>query len=383
MKKLFMFFIVFLLCGYLKAQEPEVLQHFSSWNEVLAKARQSNKLIFIDVYFTGCHPCAVMDKEVFTNKQVKEKLTNEFIGVKTDILKEQLGDSIVRKYQTMGFPTFLVLSKDGDLIAATNGFADVGVLMKFMTKAVGLNQQKTYLTGFSPALNVAYPQVYLDYFGKERRRIEDSVANSWIIQKKALNREAADMLFMVTRKPAPQLQEDFIKNYNGYRALYGDALVLGKAANILTANLKEKLNERNDELFISFLKTYENKFPAEDWKIIRFLLADHYYNGIAKNTDAFLGFIAVNPVLYKNYYGAMVSTLTGKQPVTAERLSLLGRWGAAGIDENTAFETILAIAKIHKQQNDIEGYKKYVSLAIEKAGKYEVDTKAYEAMLTN
>ncbi|MCH5686835.1 thioredoxin domain-containing protein [Niabella sp. W65] len=79
MKKRFIFFIMLLPCLFAAAQEQEVLQHFTSWNEVLAKARQNNKLIFIDVYFTGCHPCAVMDKEVFTNRLVKETLEKNLL----------------------------------------------------------------------------------------------------------------------------------------------------------------------------------------------------------------------------------------------------------------------------------------------------------------
>jgi thioredoxin-related protein len=383
MKKRFIFFIMLLPCLFAAAQEQEVLQHFASWNEVLAKARQSNKLIFIDVYFTGCHPCAVMDKEVFTNKLIKEKLEAHFIGVKTDILKEPLGDSILRKYQTMGFPTFLVLSKEGALIDATNGFADVGVLMAFLNNADSLDKHKTYLNGFAPNLDVPYAPAYLDYFGKERKRVDDTIANRWIIENRKLYKEAADMLFMITRNPASGLKEDFINNYNAYRALYGQALVLGKATAILSANLKEKVTGRNDQLFSGFLKTYQNKFPAADWKIIRLLLADHYYNTIVKDADAFLSFAAANPVLYKNYYGAMVSNLTNKQQLSPEKLLLLGKWGADAIDEHTAFETILTIARVYQQQNKPEVYKSYVQLAIDKARKYEVDTKAYEAMLTN
>jgi len=383
MKKRFIFFIMLLPCLFAAAQEQEVLQHFTSWNEVLAKARQNNKLIFIDVYFTGCHPCAVMDKEVFTNRLVKETLEKKFIGVKTDILKEQLGDSIVRKYQTMGFPTFLVLSKEGGLIDATNGFADVAVLMDFLNNAESLDKHKTYLNGFSPSLEVPYAPAYLDYFGKERKRVNDTVANRWIIENRKLHKEAADMLFMITRNPASDLKEDFINHYNAYRALYGQAVVLGKATTILSGDLKEKVGVRNDQLFLEFLNSYKDKFPAADWKIIRFLLADQYYNTIAKDSEAFLSFVSANPVLYKNYYGAMVSTLTNKQQLSSEKLTLLAKWGSGAIDEHTAFETILSVARVYQQQNKTEVYKKYVNMAIDKARKYEVDTKAYEALLAN
>ncbi|HET9053144.1 MAG TPA: thioredoxin family protein, partial [Cyclobacteriaceae bacterium] len=41
--------------------------HFETgtWAEILAKAKQQNKYVFLDAYTTWCGPCKWMDKNVF------------------------------------------------------------------------------------------------------------------------------------------------------------------------------------------------------------------------------------------------------------------------------------------------------------------------------
>jgi thioredoxin-related protein len=62
-----------------------------SWEEIKAKAQQENKLIFVDLYFQGCMPCAEMDKRVFPDSTVSDVLNSHFVNFKTDVFKEDIG----------------------------------------------------------------------------------------------------------------------------------------------------------------------------------------------------------------------------------------------------------------------------------------------------
>ena len=43
-----------------------------SFSEVLAKAKQEKRMVFMDCYTSWCGPCKMMAKEVFTDKSVGE-----------------------------------------------------------------------------------------------------------------------------------------------------------------------------------------------------------------------------------------------------------------------------------------------------------------------
>lgn len=50
-----------------------------SWKEVLEKAKQSNKPIFVDVYTSWCGPCKKMSKEIFVLPEVGKTYNSNLI----------------------------------------------------------------------------------------------------------------------------------------------------------------------------------------------------------------------------------------------------------------------------------------------------------------
>ena len=136
MKKIFFILLGLSLLVHTNAQEVnETLQHTMSWEAALQKAKKDKKLLFVDCYFTGCIPCAQMDKEVFPNTLVSKELAESFVAIKVDVFKEKLGDSINIKYGVTGFPTFLILDASGKLLSMFVGYQDPSLLMKQLTEA--------------------------------------------------------------------------------------------------------------------------------------------------------------------------------------------------------------------------------------------------------
>lgn len=98
-----------------------------TFNKALEKAKQTNKIIFIDCYTTWCGPCKYMEKNIFSLKEAGEYFNTKFINLKIDMMQEE-GKKISSKYPVKGYPTFLFIDGDGKEVArvmgSTNTFAE-------------------------------------------------------------------------------------------------------------------------------------------------------------------------------------------------------------------------------------------------------------------
>ena len=70
----------------------------SSWQTLLAKAKNEHKLIFMDAFTTWCGPCKWMDKNVFPDENVATIYNRNFINAHTDMEKGE-GIDLRKKYE--------------------------------------------------------------------------------------------------------------------------------------------------------------------------------------------------------------------------------------------------------------------------------------------
>jgi len=86
-----------------------------TWQEVLAKAKKTDKPIFVDIYTTWCGPCKRMSKNVFPLAEVGAAYNKNFICYKIDAEKGE-GIEIAKTYQVRSYPTYLFVKANGSLI---------------------------------------------------------------------------------------------------------------------------------------------------------------------------------------------------------------------------------------------------------------------------
>lgn len=106
-----------------------------AWAEVAKIAGKEKKLIFMDIYATWCGPCKMLKKHTFPNKELGEYFNKNFVNVSIDGEKGE-GPALARKYDIPGYPTLLILDKDGKVIAKTAGFLQPAQLLQFGKDAV-------------------------------------------------------------------------------------------------------------------------------------------------------------------------------------------------------------------------------------------------------
>ena len=80
-----------------------------SWKEVLQKAKQENKLVFVDLYTTWCGPCKKMAAETFPQQTVGDYFNKNFVNYKIDAEKGE-GPGLAGKYEVSAYPTLVFVN---------------------------------------------------------------------------------------------------------------------------------------------------------------------------------------------------------------------------------------------------------------------------------
>jgi tetratricopeptide (TPR) repeat protein len=93
-----------------------------SYDQILARAKQENKYVFIDFFTTWCGPCKRMDEKTFSDVKVGE-LLNTMIAADWDAEKDP-SMAIAKKYKVAAYPTLLVIGPDGKEVDRHLGYLD-------------------------------------------------------------------------------------------------------------------------------------------------------------------------------------------------------------------------------------------------------------------
>lgn len=108
----------------------------------LKKAKDENKLIFLDAYTTWCGPCKMMAQQVFTLDTVGNYFNSTFINFKMDMESGE-GPKWAKKYHINAYPTFLLINGDGEMVHKVTGAHHANAFIDLISKG---NQRETSYT---------------------------------------------------------------------------------------------------------------------------------------------------------------------------------------------------------------------------------------------
>ena len=224
----------------LKAQAQSTQE---SWEQAKKQAKTEKKLIFVDLYFTGCMPCAQMDKEVFPDPKVAAVLNADFVTFKSDILKEEIGKKLCMKYGVTGFPTFLFLNADGKVIDIAGGFQNVEQFTALLQNAKEA-AKKGIFKKYSPDIQEKeYPDFYKQAYLDGKRNVPFEVIDTYLKSKDAS--EEVSFVIITGLRVGKQYDDPFLFASKKLATDYGKWSVNSHVFSILQRKKKE-FEKKND-----------------------------------------------------------------------------------------------------------------------------------------
>lgn len=104
--------------------------------DVLEQAKRENKRVLIDFWATWCHACMDMNKSTLLDTRTGNLLNYSFVNYSVDIDHDPDGKDLIKKYNVMAFPTYLILNPDGTEFNRLTGSASVKAFAKRLVDAL-------------------------------------------------------------------------------------------------------------------------------------------------------------------------------------------------------------------------------------------------------
>ncbi|MBC3540540.1 thioredoxin family protein [Rufibacter sediminis] len=232
----------------------------SSWEKVLAKAKQERKAVFLYVSTPGCRHCAHMEKDIFPMPEVARFYNATFVSHKINIEDKAQGEALAKQYGITAYPTYLYLSKDGELLHQSGGskpaaeFILDGKNAFDPTKAL-LSLKRRYDTGDrSPSLLFHYSNA-LNLAHQANSPKETVVAEYLATQTPQQLASEENLRYLFSQylgfhSPATQY---FLRNQPRFSPLFKEEEVAHKAKRIIT-NTAQHAGTQNDTRLLQEVK---------------------------------------------------------------------------------------------------------------------------------
>ncbi len=105
-----------------------------------ASAQQSDRPLLVYIGASYCGYCKKLEKKTWANKTVARMVTDRFVPLKVD---GQRNAEIARQLNVRAFPTVVVLSADGHVLARQAGYVDARAMTSFLTRTTDSTARST------------------------------------------------------------------------------------------------------------------------------------------------------------------------------------------------------------------------------------------------
>ncbi len=191
------------------------------------KAKQENKIIFIDAYTTWCGPCKWLSKNIFTQKEVGDFFNDNFISFRMDMEKGE-GIDFRKKYNVRAFPTLLFIDSTGVMLHRGVGAMKAERLIDLATIAMNPDKRlkelkERYMNG---ERDTPFIQKYLDAANSAYLDVKECADWYFYTQsdKELLTKENIDLITQLVNTPDHRCFKFILKNTDKCQKLTDEKL---------------------------------------------------------------------------------------------------------------------------------------------------------------
>lgn len=280
-------FILLLAIFTLKANSQGIQFFEGTWKEAMAKAKEEDKLLFVDAFAKWCGPCKAMAKNVFTKQEVGDFFNANFINLKLD-MEEADGVTFGHKYPVSAYPTLFFIDGDGKVIKNIKGGQQPDGLITLGTDAIkkidkSLKYEEKYLAGdrsydlmfnYVKALNAAAKpslKISNDYLASNPELTED--------QKLKFILEAAV-------DADTKLFDQVLSNKSKMESLVGKDIFVEKCKAACNATVKKAIEFEMESLLTETIQKAKKTFPEDADEFTA--SAEMHYHKAFKNDEKYI-----------------------------------------------------------------------------------------------
>lgn len=263
MKKTYVTLSLLLLCGALMAQGG-IKFNEGQWNDLLAKAKAQNALIFVDAYTTWCGPCKMMASQVFTQKEVGDFYNSKFVNAKIDMEKGE-GIELAQRYNVQAYPTFLFVDGDGNIAHRAVGYKPADEFIEL--GKVALDSEKrlggliTRYDGGNRDPQFLYDLAMARYNAMDGGHM--AVAEEYLATQSDWNTpQNMELIYYIVDNPDSKLFDYMVNNRAAFEEQFGEDAIIDRVQQLIMQKAFANGNEGESAL-IEVDKMYAKVYPEQ------------------------------------------------------------------------------------------------------------------------
>lgn len=204
------------------------------WEDVLARAKSQDKIIFVDAYAEWCGPCKMMAKNVFSDEAVGDFYNDKFLNVKIDMEKGE-GPGLAQRYEVRAYPTFLFVDGDGNLVHRGIGYQPSEVFMELgksalnPDKRIGSLDRKFKKGDRDPDFLYNYAKAKIDLMDGDYKPV---VAAYLETQEDWTSEKTMELIFHSVEEPNTKMFDFFVDNKVSFENIFGKDNMIQKVQQI-------------------------------------------------------------------------------------------------------------------------------------------------------